>query len=269
MKQPHAIDGNWPFIRAFDLNISTYYPIISLVLCICLIWLVRRARNRDFEIRWTIDLAILVMFSGFIGARIFHIFFEDFDYYKYNPIDSIKFWNGGFVFYGGALTAFSTGVIFLRVKKLPVGEWLNLVAPVAALGYALGRIACFLTGCCFGGACELIPSYAFRHPTQLYAVLIELLGLLILVKLESSPNILNQRLRQVSGYLFCIWIFLHSLGRIFMELLRVDPRGPMPFSLSISTWISLSLLIITSLYLKSQLNKSKRPHLTAPNSNFS
>ncbi len=250
MAHLHAIDGLWPTAQIFEIVVPTYYPIISLSFCICLIWLVRRAHSLQLDVRLAIDVAMVIMISGFLGARIFHVLFEDLAYYQQNPIDVLKFWNGGFVFYGGAFAAFFASLVFLKVHKEPVGDWLNLYAPIAALGYALGRIACFVTGCCFGGVCDLIPDFSFRHPTQLYAVLIEFLSLFILLKIEKSPP---PRLRRVPGYLFCIWLLLHGTARIFMELLRVDPRGPSPLGLSISTWLSGLLLVVTAIYLKRQL----------------
>ncbi len=254
---PYAIDGLLPNIQIFDFVLPTYYPIISLTCCVCLIWLVKRGRQKEFDARTVIDSALVLMFSGFIGARLMHVVLEDLDYYRQNPSDILKFWNGGFVYYGGALFAFFCTVIFLKRHKERIGDWLNLYAPVMALGYALGRVACFVTGCCFGEVCELVPSYPFRHPTQLYAVVIELLTVVVLLKIERRPLFINKKLAQIPGFLFCIWIFLHALGRIFMEFLRADPRGPMPFSLSISTWVSLLLLISTSAYLSSEFKRIK------------
>lgn len=252
MAHPHAIDGLWPSFRVFDLVIPTYYLIISFTFCVCLLWLIRRAQARQLEARIAIDTAIVIMISGFLGARIFHVIFEDLAYYQQNPIDILKFWNGGFVFFGGAFAAFICGVLFLKTQKQNVGDWLNLFAPISALGYALGRVACFVTGCCFGDVCELIPDYEFRHPTQLYAVVIELISLFILLKIENRPSLLSKKLTQIPGYLFCIWALLHSLGRIFMEFLRADPRGPMLWGLSISTWLSCLVLISLSIYYKSK-----------------
>ncbi len=250
MAHLHAIDGFWPLIQVLDISIPTYYLIVSLSLSVCLLWVVHRAKVRELDGLVAIDLSILIMLSGFFGARIFHILFEDFDFYLKNPIEIFKFWNGGFVFYGGALAAFFSGIMFLRWRKQVLGDWLNLVAPVAALGYALGRMACLVTGCCFGRICDLNPEYQFRHPTQLYAVIFEFVVLCILLRIEKKPSILNKRITQTSGHLFVIWLVFHSLGRIMMEYFRADPRGAMYFSLSISTWISIFILAFSGLYLK-------------------
>ncbi len=253
MNPLHTIDGFLPSFELFGTQIPTYYPVISFSFCVCLIWLIRRARKFQFDERLVIDSGLLVMFASFIGARVFHVLFEDFQFYQEHPLDIFKFWNGGFGFYGGAIRTFFSGFIFLKYHRQKIGDWLNLYAPISALGYGLGRIACLVTGCCFGGICE-IHGFEFRHPTQLYAVLLEFGIVVVLLKIESTPR-LFQKLKTLEGYLFCIWIFLHSTARLFMEYFRVDPRGPMPLGISISSWISLFIMLSDAIYILSRLKK--------------
>ena len=249
---PHVIDGFLPSIDIFGQQIPSYYPVISFAFCICLLWLLRRAQHLKFDERLVIDSALLVMLTSFIGARLFHVLFEDLSYYRAHPMDILKFWNGGFVFYGGALLTFMCGILFLKFKQQRIGEWLNLYAPVAALGYALGRVACLITGCCFGGVCEF-PGFSFRHPTQLYAIVLELAILVVLLKIErmEAANPLFRKIKNVPGYLFCIWIFLHSWARVLMEYFRADPRGPMALGLSLSSCFSLIIILLDIAYLHS------------------
>ena len=127
---------------------------------------------------------------------------------------------------------------FLRRRRLPAGIWLDIYAPLCALGYGAGRFACVFAGCCFGRVCELSSGHLYRYPTQIFAVAWELAvlaGLLILEKRRRSAG----RWLKRDGQLFVIWVVLHCLGRMVMEAFRGDPRGPMPLGLSISTWISL------------------------------
>ena len=147
---------------------------------------------------------------------------------------------GGFVWYGGAIVGGIVSMLFVRFKKWPLGPWLDLFAPIIALGYAIGRFACFLTGCCYGAVCVLADGTGFRHPTQLYATAWEAVALAILLWLE------KQKLRNwPSGRIFSTWLIMHSIGRIVMESFRDDPRGPTPLGLSLATWISLGLITAT------------------------
>jgi phosphatidylglycerol:prolipoprotein diacylglycerol transferase len=189
-----------------------------------------------------LDISMVLMIAGFVGARLFHIIFEEPSYYGEDPWRIFEIWKGGFVWYGGAILGGLSAVTFLRLKREPMAPWLDLFAPICALGYALGRVACWMTGCCFGDICELPSGFRFRHPTQLYAIVWELAALAILLALEKRKPELRRRR---PGRLFAVWILLHCLGRIFMEVFRADPRGPEPLGISIATWLSLTLITIT------------------------
>jgi phosphatidylglycerol---prolipoprotein diacylglyceryl transferase len=212
-----------------------------------------------------LDIGLAIMLGGLVGARALHVFYEDFQFYLENPIDVIKLWRGGFVFYGGFFGALLAVYLFLRQRGEPFLKWGDFYAPVLALGYGLGRIACFLNGCCFGRECDLpwavefvhtgLPS-GLRHPTQLYATLWELLIVGLLLYLEKSRSGGGRWSRLKAGSLFFIWLSLHSFGRLVMEFFRGDFRGDLVFGFSISTWISLFLLGVSATLLARSLTSS-------------
>lgn len=225
-----------------------YFAIISASLCLSVLWLTRRADAVGFKRQRAIDLALSVMIAGFIGSRLFHVIFEEPNYYAESPWRVFEIWRGGFVWYGGALIGALAGVLYLRRHLEPLGRWLDLVAPICALGYGLGRLACWITGCCFGSVCELnlpgqISPWRFQHPTQLYAVFWEALVLALLLFIEKKRHKPELRILRPSGRLFSAWVIFHSIGRIIMEYFRADPRGPTPLELSLGTWISTAALL--------------------------
>src|SRR5260370_12148770 len=91
---------------------------------------------------------------------------------------------GGGVFYGGLLAALAVSVWYMRKTKLPGWKTADVFAPAIALGHGIGRIGCFMAGCCLGGegdrpwavtvtspvAHELggVPPNGRIHPTTLY-----------------------------------------------------------------------------------------------------
>ncbi len=232
--------GFFPYLNLFGLAIPTYYLVISLTFCLCIFWFIKRAEDRDFDRMTALDFSLVIMVASFLGARIFHIVFEHPEYYSDHPERVFYVWEGGFVFFGGAFAAAVASLWLMRRRKMPIGRWLDTFAPVGALGYALGRVACLLTGCCYGSVCVL-PHFSFRHPTQAYAILTETLTLLVLLRLEKSKT------PRPSGSIFVAWIFLHGCGRLLMETFREDDRGPLlPYDLSISSALSW-ILILTAL----------------------
>lgn len=109
------------------------------------------------------DFVIWVFVSGIVGARVLYMI----QYAHHFPDQSLlglagaffKIWEGGIVFYGSALGgAIGYGLFYLFVmRKLNVSGWqlADAVAPLLALGLAIGRIGCYLNGCCWGQvACE-------------------------------------------------------------------------------------------------------------------
>lgn len=232
----YDLDGLLPYIPLGPISLPTYHVWISLTFSFALIYWLTRARDKNMSSQMVLDLSIVVMALGFIGGRVAHVIFEDFPHYRSHPTAIFQFWDGGFVFYGGAILAGIGSFYLLKLRKVNIREWLDLFAPVGAIGYASGRLACWLTGCCFGSICYLTDRIAFQHPTQLYASVWELGVFFFLLAAEKKKWITAR------GGLFFSWVFLHSVGRIIMEAFRADERGAMPLGISISTWISLILI---------------------------
>ncbi len=232
-----------------ELSLPTYYLALRLAVCISLFWLVSRAKAKHCDQREVLDLAFFILVFGFIGARLFHVFYEEPAHYFAQPGRIFQFWNGGFVYYGGAVFGTAAGTLFyfygLKHKKDELGRYLDLFAPIGSLSYLLGRGGCFLAGCCYGKFCDLPWALDGRHPTQLYAVIWELGTLLIILTFEKTTRI--------SGRVFSLWIFLHGLGRLLMEAFRDDFRGP-EWGLSISSWISI-LLVLFGVWLHQRATK--------------
>jgi len=218
-------------------GIPTYFIYLSLLFSVLVLILPKWAKKNKASFPDAINLAMIIMVSGFIGARLFHVFYENFEIYQKEPIKILEFWYGGFVFYGGAITAFICSVIYIKKKNLNFNQWADFWAPLVALGYGLGRVACLLSGCCYGRACDLPWAISGRHPTQLYASIWELSVFAFLLIIQ--PKLKKQ------GSLFFIWLSLHTLGRLVMEYFRDDFRGELYLSMSISTWISLILFSIS------------------------
>jgi phosphatidylglycerol:prolipoprotein diacylglycerol transferase len=227
------------------LVLPSYLFIISLTYSIGIIWFSERAKKAQMNFRFSLDLSLAFMLGGFIGARLFHVLYEQPRFYWEHPEAIFMFWLGGFVFFGGVLGALVATYLLIRRRGEKFLPWADLAAPVIAFGYAIGRIGCFLAGCCYGRECDLpwgvrfppgvdAPSFVLRHPTQLYATFWELMVVAILLLSE-------RRIKSESraGRIFALWMFLHGIGRLIMEYFREDDRGPAILGLSVSTWFSI------------------------------
>ena len=234
----------FPLIKVTStLSIPSFFLVISLTLCIALFWIVRRAERLYFSRELTLDLSLILMSVGLVGSRLFHVFFENPSYYSENWLRVFEVWNGGFVFYGGAIPAAAVAIFWTSRKNQGLYHgYLDLFAPVVSFTYLMGRIGCFLAGCCYGKQCDLPWAIHGKHPTQLYAVLFETITLILLLICERIPP--HQRrpaFLAKSGCIFYLWMVFHSLGRLAMEAFRDDHRGP-ELIISISSWLSLAVL---------------------------
>ena len=233
-----------PFIYLGSLQIPTFFLVISLSLSCLLFLLSYRVDSFSKNRKLAFDISLLLMASAFIGGRLMHIFYEEFDYYRANPEQVLYFWNGGFVYFGGLILCAISGFVFARYKKINFLEWADFFTPLFSLSHALGRIGCFLSGCCFGSQCLLPWAYAGRHPTALYLALGEFFIFILLLLMEKKQSY------KFSGSLFVKWLMLHSLLRFNVEYFRDDFRGlfikfPLLGSLSISQIVSLVIILVS------------------------
>lgn len=237
-----------PELDLFGIAIPTYLLTLSIVYCLGIFYFFLRLKKFGLSPIIASDLLLIAMVSGFVGARLAYVFYQEPAHYFKNPIQIFQFWHGGFIYYGGLFAGLGTCYAYLKFKKQNIGLWMNLSAPVLALGYGLGRLACFLNGCCYGAVCEWPWGVQFpllthaRHPTQLYAFIFELFVWVFLLAIEKKAVFKSRNF----GLLFYIWLIAHGLGRITMEYFRDDPRGAQIVGLSISTVISILIVLIAS-----------------------
>lgn len=242
-----------PFVNLGPLQIPTYFLILSLVCTAGVFILPKWAERYGQAEGMAARLYLLVLISGFFGARLFHVIFEAPEVYRDYPIEIFYIWQGGLVFLGGVLVALAASWFWLKKQGEDFLLWADLFSPWMAFGYAFGRVGCFFNGCCYGTECHLpwavrFPSHRFaiepfvaRHPTQIYAFLSEMLIFAVLmVWLEKKRGHLEAF--KNTGFVFCAWLFMHGLSRLILEQFRDDDRGAFYYGFSLSSLISLFLI---------------------------
>jgi len=183
-------------------------------------------------------------------------------------LDAINVPAGGLVVFGSLPTAGAAAWWFARRRGLPFLRLADCVVPGMLLGLAIGRIGCFLNGCCYGGPCDLPWAVRFPpesppwldqaargllpspdaagsqawslpiHPAQLYAAIDA--AMLAAVAMLFTP--LSRR----DGQVFALVLTLHPLSRLLLEAIRVDEPPALGTPLSISQLVSLVLLALAA-----------------------
>lgn len=177
-------------------------------------------RRRKLDPEYAYDLVLGAAFGGLIGARLFYVV-GHWDFYAKNPAEIFLFWNGGLVFYGGLLGGALGLAAIARWRKLDIFKIGDSVAAPLALGTAIGRIGCFLNGCCYGIAAKAPWGFKFQaiEGTYLPTQLIEMVWALIMFGviyfwLEKKFKFKSK------GTLFLIYLALYGTGRFLVEFIR-------------------------------------------------
>ncbi len=115
-----------------------------------------------------INIMMLAMISGIVGARIFYVV-QNWSFYRHDPGAIIRIDQGGLVFYGGFILALILIVWYVRkVCKADVIRVLDVMSPALAAAHALGRLGCFFNGCCYGKPAEIFWAFAYAPGTEPY-----------------------------------------------------------------------------------------------------
>ena len=183
-------------------SVYSYGAMLALAFLVCSFLAKRRAASIGMDGEKILDLTVLLIMSGVIGGRIMFVVL-DLEYFKTRPLDIFKLWEGGLVCYGGLILAVISGAVFLRIYRMPILKTADLMMPYVALGQAIGRIGCFLNGCCYGKTPAL--------PTQLFESAAMLIVYLILRRRVPS-----------NGRTFFLYLILYSVFRFFNEFIRGD-----------------------------------------------
>jgi phosphatidylglycerol:prolipoprotein diacylglycerol transferase len=230
-------------IRIGPLSIHTYGVLVAAGFLLGLSLAVRQGKKQGIPPERIIDIGFYALLAALIGSRLLFVAINAGHYVKH-PLDIVKIWEGGLVFYGGLLLAVPVAWWYIRKHALDMGRLMDVFAPSMAIGHAVGRLGCFFAGCCYGkpagvpwAVTFLDPECLARtgiplHPTQLYESLGEFLNFLILITLR--------RWQSFKGQLFWTYIVLYSALRFTVEFFRGDvARGYIVAGISVSQAISL------------------------------
>lgn len=213
------------------LSIRWYGLILGMGALAGLLLAIYEGKRFGISSDFFMDLLLIGAPTAIIAARIYYVAFQ-WDSYKDNFIDVFKIWEGGIAIYGAIAGALICGYFFSRAKGYSFWRIADICAPALIVGQMIGRWGNFMNQEAFGGPVEEsflrnslhIPGFIvdhmfidglYRHPAFLYESLWSLVGLVILL-------IIRRRHFLRAGELLATYIAWYSLGRFFIEALRID-----------------------------------------------
>ncbi len=216
-----------------------------------------RAGREKIDPELVYDMAFFVFIGGLVGARGFYVV-QYWGERVHGFWEIFEIWKGGIVLYGSILGGVAGFLVYRAMRKFPVLAMLDAIAPALAFGIAVGRLGCFLNGCCYGDRCSLpwavrFPKHSppwesevarnliapdadhslWLHPTQLYSTLD---GLILLLLLTAYFPI-----RRRDGEVMGLLLLAYPVTRFLIEHLRND-EGVFAAGMTISQSISVGLI---------------------------
>ncbi len=204
-----------------------------------------------------IDLTIYTFVSGIIGARLVYVV-VNISHYWGRWYEILEFQKGGLSWHGGIFGAAFGIIYFAKRRGYKPADALDLMFTSSIMGLAIGRIGCFLNGCCYGKSCSLPWAVTFPyhlrphpvHPTQIYELILDLIIFAYLVKRWD-----HRKFPLENTFLMLFW---YSWARFFVEFFRYNVPQQIFWHLSLAQWVSLLIILISGGFLwwkRKSLNK--------------
>ena len=216
----------------------------------------REARRSGLDSEKILSAGQWAVIAGLVGARIYEVIFN-WDYYGRYPEKIIAVWEGGLAMHGGLIAGILVGLWMGRRNGIPLLPGLDVAAPSIVIGQAIGRWGNFFNEEAFGTPTDLPwklyisapsrpPAYAlveYFHPTFLYESLWDLGVFAVLLTLR-------MRGRVRAGTVFFLYLGLYSVGRFFIEAVRLDSFWLGPFRVAqLASVVGMGLAAGGLLYL--------------------
>ena len=255
------------------IKIHSYGLMLAVAFLTAVTLAQRAGRRKGIDPDTVGDVTLWLLISGVLGSRLMFVILNPSLFPLNRPLNVLKIWEGGLIFYGGVVVALPVGMFILRKKGVDVWHFADVIAPYVPLAHAFGRIGCFLNGCCFGKLssgpwaisfpkfvdetgrvvgspvyehqlyCDppLITADAARslpvHPTQIYSAI----GLMII----SALLLLLWKRRIFKGQIFCSYLLIYSAFRFGIEFLRAD-NPPILFGLTMAQIVGIPIFLLAS-----------------------
>lgn len=235
---------------------NSFGTLIGIGVAVAMIVAMFRAGKYGMDKEVVLDIGMLCLVGGFLGAKILFFIVEFQNITVNNFREKLT---SGFVLYGGIIGGFLCAYVYCLRKKVNILQYSDLLLPSVSIAQGFGRIGCFLAGCCYGRKTDSIlgvifpagsiaPSGVKLLPTQLFSSVGDFLLAFLLLIL--AKNI------KTEGYISGLYLLLYGVGRYIIEILRDDPRGNIGI-MSTSQIISI-IFIVGSVFVFVLANKKSK-----------
>ncbi|MFI5004240.1 MAG: prolipoprotein diacylglyceryl transferase [Solirubrobacterales bacterium] len=211
-----------PTFDVLGLSIKSFGVVFALAFLACGLLIARRLRELGKPVDWAYEIVFAALAGGLIGARVYFVI-QNYHQVEHDLLGSI-FSGSGLVWYGGAIGGAIGVLAWMRWRGVLELRMLDMCATALALGYALGRIGCQVSGDGDYGIRSSLPwAMGYPHgtvptppgvtvqPTPIYETLAMGLVAYLLWRLRDRVR---------PGVVFALYLLLSGLERFLVEFVR-------------------------------------------------
>ena len=240
----------YPFINILGKSIPTYGLCMLIGLFVVAIFGSLRARKKNIPVENVIvvlatSLAFILLGGGLLYIFVTYSFGDIVEFVSKGDFSFLT--SGGIVFYGGLFGAVVGALLGAEISKTSKSDICETMVPFVPFAHAVGRVGCFLAGCCNGMEYEGFGAVYYKNsifglsphqgyfPVQLAeAALNCIIGTVLVV--------FSKKAKRKADIVF-LYLLLYGFARFGLEYLRGDEIRGIYFGISTSQWISICLVI--------------------------
>ncbi len=200
-------------------KIYSYGATLVAAFLIAIAVAVRQGKKSGFSDEVILDLSLVLLISGVLGSRLLYVLLNLGDYLQ-RPLSILNLREGGLSLHGGLILGFLAAFWFCRKKNIAFWALMDAISPSFILGMAIGRMGCFLNGCCFGKVTSLPWGVVYssahiplvRHPSQVYEMLLDLAVFFLLLYWQGK--------KKFDGEVLFLTLMMYSAVRFTVEFFR-------------------------------------------------
>jgi phosphatidylglycerol---prolipoprotein diacylglyceryl transferase len=218
----HGADAMKPEIQILGISIKTFGVMFALGFLACGAVVARRLRELHLRVDWAYEIVFAALVGGVVGARAYYVI-ENFSQVEHDILGSV-FSGSGLVWYGGAIGGAIGVVLWMRWRHVLELRMFDMCATALALGYAIGRIGCQVSGDGDYGIRSSLPwAMGYPHgtvptppgvrvqPTPIYETVTMCLLAYFLWQLRDRVR---------PGVIFALYMVGSGLERLLVEFIR-------------------------------------------------
>ena len=225
--------------------------------------------KKEISEKLVTNLIFYTIIIAIIGARLYYVIF-DWKSYAANPVEILEIWNGGLAIHGAIIFGGLFLIYYTRHHKMDTLKVLDICAVGLIIGQAIGRWGNFFNSEVYGGVVSepflkglFLPRFiidgmhidgAYHHPLFLYESLWCILGFIILL-------IIRRRKYIKTGQIFGIYCMWYSIGRFFLEGMRVEKYNLMVGPIKVAQVVSIGMFLVGLFYFLRRIKTSRFEYL--------